>query len=132
MITNLGFCLFILYFYLKVLINHLFLFKIFYSIFKKLFRFLFESYFKIWFKKRFFCLVSSIVFIFSGFKNIKNKRTLKYIQYLRKNVIKSFIILSKIPCIFIYRCSKIIEYYSNFVMSKDVGLLVQFFIDNIR
>lgn len=122
----LGFYLSIFCFHLKVLINHFFLFEIICDIFKKSFRFLSKLFFKMWFKKIFCYLALSIVFVPSSFRSIKDKKALRCIQYLEKNVIDIFIILNKTQCFFIHKRLRIIGCYPNFVISKRIRFLVWF------
>lgn len=56
------------------------------------------------------------------FKDIKDKRTLRYIQNLEKNMMKLFIILNKSSGFFVQEKLKIMECYSNFKISKGVKL----------
>ena len=101
MTTISGFHLSILCFHLKVLINCLFLFEVFYVFFKKSSRFLSKLLFRIRFEKISYCLASDIVFVFFGFGNIRDKEVSRCVQYQKENVIESFIILSNIGKLFL-------------------------------
>lgn len=67
---------------------------------------------------------SSIISVSFDFGSIKDKRAPRYVQYLGKNIIELFIKSNKTPYLFIHRRLRIIEYYSNSVMSKRARLLI--------
>ena len=131
MTTVLGFYLSILYFRLEVLINRLFLFKIFCDVLKKSSRCSSEPLFRMRFGKISCYLTSCIVFVPSDLRDIGDKEALRYIQYPEKNVIELFIISNKTPCFFIYEWPRIIRYCPNFIISKGARVLVYFPIDNV-
>lgn len=72
--TILGFYLSILYFYLEVLINRHFLFKIIFGIFKKLSRFLFKPFFTMQLEKLSCYLTLDIIFVSYSFRGIKDNK----------------------------------------------------------
>lgn len=106
-ISDLGLSL--IDFHSKVLNNGFLLLDIFAIVSKKLSKFSSVSLFNIYFGTVSFYLALGLVSICSKFRNIEDKRALRYIQYLRKNVIKFFIIFCKTPYFFIYGQLKIIK-----------------------
>ena len=103
MTTVLEFCLPISNFWLKVLANCLFFFRIFSIVFKKPSRFLIKSLFRIRFEVISCCYLALDISSASslGLKDIRNKQVLRCIQNLEENVIESCIISNKTPCFFI-------------------------------
>lgn len=128
-VLDLGFCL--IHFRLEALSNYFFLLDIFIVIPKKSSNFSSISYFNICFKVISFCLALDIVYVFSKFWDIEDKRVSKYIQYLGKNLIELFIISIKILYFFIHRWQRIIGYWLNLEISNRTRLWVCFLINNI-
>ena len=91
----LDFKIFILNFYLKILIKYFFLFNNFCILFKKLSNFLFFLFFNIYLKAISFYFALYMISIIFIFRNIRDKKALKCMQYLKKNKIKLFIIFNK-------------------------------------